>query len=394
MTKPGFALFIGIFIFIYTMLNFYIGLRGWQAFGGFIPRLSRRAYWAAFWLLALSYLAGRLGQEHLPDPVAYRMTYIGAYWLAAMYYSVLVLFVIDLVRLLDKGLGYLRLGFLPAALKQNPLAAPVAGFLVLTLVIGILAYGTWNARHPVVTRYELTVAKDAGPLRRLHVVVVSDIHLGEIMHNGRLVKMVDMINELKPDLVLLPGDVIDENIGPFVEQNMTETFRRLNPRFGIYAVPGNHEYIGGHIDEAVRYMEAAGIRILRDSYVKVADSFYVAGRDDRSRERMGSKSRQDLAGMLAGIDRSLPVIVLDHQPVRLEEAQQNGVDIQLSGHTHRGQLFPNQLITGRMYEKDWGLLRKGSLQVIVSSGFGTWGPPVRTGNQPELVDLVINFSGN
>lgn len=389
MKNPGFVFVIGMVIFIYTMLNYYIGLRGWHAFTGFFSLLSARVYWLAFWLLALSYLAGRLGQKYLPEFVTYWLTLMGAYWLAAMFYFVLILPVIDLLRLLDKGLG-----FLPAAVKQNPLAAPVAGFLVLMLVAGILTYGTWNSRHPVITKYELTVAKNAGTLRQLHVVMVSDIHLGEIIHNGRLTKMVNMINELKPDIVLLPGDVIDENIGPFVAQNMTGTFRRLHPRYGIFAVPGNHEYIGGHIDDAVRYLEEAGIRVLRDGYVKVADSFYVAGRDDRARVRMGGKPRQDLAGLLAGVDRAYPVILLDHQPVRLEEAQQNGVDVQLSGHTHRGQLFPNQLITQRLFEKDWGLLQKDNLQVIVSSGFGTWGPPVRTGNKPEVVDLVINFSGN
>lgn len=389
MKNPGLVFIIGTVIFIYTMLNYYIGLRGWQALSDLVPRLSGRVYWIAFWLLALSYLAGRLGQKYLPDFVTYWLTLVGAYWLAAMFYFVLILPVIDLIRLLDKGLG-----FLPATVKQNPMAAPVMGLLALTLVAGILVYGTWNARHPVITKYELTIAKNAGSLRRLHVVMVSDMHLGEIIHNGRLTNMVNMINQLKPDIVLLPGDVIDENVGPFVEQNMTETFRRLNPRFGIFAVPGNHEYIGGHIDEAVRYLEEAGIRVLRDGSVKVADSFYVIGRDDISRERMGSKGRRDLAGLLSGIDRSYPVILLDHQPVRLEEAQQNGVDIQLSGHTHRGQLFPNQLITQRLFEKDWGLLQKGNLQVIVSSGFGTWGPPVRVGNKPELVNLIINFSGN
>jgi len=385
--RHGFALFLGIFIFGYSILNYYIGLRGWQAISGIIPRLSGKVYWTAFWLLALSYLAGRLGQKYLPDFLSYWLILVGAYWLAAVVYFVLTLAVIDLIHLLDKGLG-----FLPPGIKENPLAAPVTGLVVLSIVGGTLLYGTWNARNPVVTRYELSVPKKAGSIKQLHAVAVSDIHLGEIIHNGRLVKMVDMINKLQPDIVLLAGDVIDENIGPFVEQNMMETFRRLKPRYGIYAVPGNHEYIGGQIDEAVRWLEKSGVRVLRDDYVKVADSFYVVGRDDRSRDRFAKGPGKELADIMTGVDRAYPVILMDHQPVRLEEARQNGADIQLSGHTHRGQFFPNQLITERIYEEDWGMLQKGNLRVIVSSGFGTWGPPIRVGNKPEIVDLIVNFS--
>ncbi len=388
MKNSGFIFIIGIIVFLYGMINFYIGFRGWQAFGSVIPVISRRVYWFAFWLLAFSYLAGRLGRKHFPDLVSYWLTLVGAYWLSAMIYFVLILLVIDLIRLMDRWLGYL-----PAGIKENPMAAPVAGLLVLALVGGVLVYGAWNARNPVVTKYEVQVDKSAGPLRRLHVVMVSDIHLGEIIHNGRLIKMVNMINELQPDIVLLAGDVIDEDIGPFVEQNMKDTFRRLNPKLGIFAVPGNHEYIGGHADEAVRWLEKSGIRVLRDDYVRVANSFYVVGRDDRARDRMGAGPRRDLADVLKGLDKKYSVILLDHQPVRLEEAQQNGIDIQLSGHTHRGQLFPNHLITRRMFENDWGILQKGKLQVIVSTGFGTWGPPIRTGNRPEVVELVINFAG-
>ena len=107
---------------------------------------------------------------------------------------------------------------------------------------------------------------------------------------------------------------------------------------------------------------------------------------------MGTGHRKELSDVMGGIDRSLPVIVLDHEPIHLEEGQNQGVDLQLSGHTHAGQLLPDRLITGRIYEVDYGFLRKGSLQVIVSSGFGTWGPPIRTGCIAEIVDLRLNFS--
>ena len=112
---------------------------------------------------------------------------------------------------------------------------------------------------------------------------------------------------------------------------------------------------------------------------------------ERSRDRYGNGSRAPLSVVLAGVDTTLPVLLLDHQPLDLEEARSQGADLQLSGHTHRGQLYPNHLITSAIFEIDWGYLKKDSLQVIVSSGWGTWGPPIRTGNTPELLDLHINF---
>lgn len=386
MIRPLFFVIFSIVLLFYGALNYYIGLRVWQALGSFLPWLNSKIYWLVFWLTALSYLAGRLGRKFLPAYISHGLTLVGAYWLAAMFYFVLILIIVDLVRLFDRWLV-----FLPVGMRQNPGIAPGVGLGVLILVIGIVVYGFWNARNPQVRHYELTIAKHAGALNQLRVVMVSDIHLGTIIHNGRLIRLVDMINELQPDLVLLPGDVIDEDVEPFVEQKMADTFRRLKPKLGTYAVLGNHEYIGGHGEEVVRYLQEAGIQVLRDRYVKIQDSFYVVGRDDRARVRFDGRQRQELSALLDGVDRSLPVILLDHQPLHLEEAQKQGVDLQLSGHTHRGQLFPNHLITRHIYENDWGYLRKGNLQVIVSSGFGTWGPPIRVGNTPEVVEITIHF---
>ncbi len=376
-----------VILFIYGALNYYIGLRGWQAVGSHITGLNATIYWLFFWLLAMSYLGARLIGKFLPTRIDQALTTIGAFWLAAMFYFVLILTVIDLIPLFDKWLG-----FLPAGIQNNPQTAPVVGLVILAIVTGLLVYGFWNARHPEVRHYDLTIQKQAGSLNRLHIVMVSDIHLGTIVHNGQLVKMTEMINKLQPDLVLFAGDIIDENIETFVEQKMTDSFRQLKPKLGTYAVFGNHEYIGGHAEEADRYLREAGVKVLRDHSVKVAGSFYVIGRDDRSGQRFTGVQRQKLAELMSGIDRSLPVILLDHQPVNLEEPEKQGVDLQLSGHTHRGQMFPNQFITGRIYEVDWGYLRKGNLQVIVSSGFGTWGPPIRVGNTPEIVDIVIHFN--
>lgn len=153
----------------------------------------------------------------------------------------------------------------------------------------------------------------------------------------------------------------------------------------------NHEYIGGNAEEAINYLGEAGVKVLRDSSQEIAGSFYIMGRDDRSGARYNGVQRQDLKTLMRGVDRALPIILMDHQPSQLEEPAGQGVDLQVSGHTHAGQLFPIRYITSRIFEKDWGLLRKNDFQLIVSSGYGTWGPPIRIGNTPEIVDIMIKF---
>lgn len=388
--KITFYIVFIVFFLVYILINYYIGLRGWQYLGVYMPYLKRTVYWAIFWLIAISYLAGRVSAGFFPAAVRYYLTVVGSYWLAAMFYLLQLLLILDLIKFLNRCLH-----FLPPAFQNNPRTGLWMGLATVCLITAILIYGAWNAQTPRTKYYNISVPKQAGDLDRLHIVMISDIHLGEIMHNGRLVKLVNIVEALKPDIILLPGDVIDEDIGTFIKQDMDVTFRKLNPTYGIYAVPGNHEYIGGQIDMAVHYLQQAGIRVLRDEYIKIAGSFYVIGRDEAARAHFtGEKELKSLSQTLKDIDKSLPLILLSHQPTKLDEAAENGIDLQLSGHTHRGQLFPINFITRAIFETDHGYIEKGDFRLLVSSGFGTWGPPIRIGNEPEIVDIVLNFVRN
>lgn len=383
--KIQYAIFFGIFFTVYAAINIYIGSRSWQAFGRFFPPGSGIIYWAAFTLLALSFIAGRFAENYLPGTLGGLLTVIGSYWLAAMNYLFLTLVLIDIIRLLHRGLN-----FIPAPVMQHP---ELTGLAVVFLVTGIIIFGAWNARHPRLVHYDITIPKSAGSLNELHLVVVSDIHLGKTIHNGRLLPLVQQINNLNPDLILLPGDTVEESVSTFVEQNMSDSLRMLKAKYGTFAVFGNHEYIGGQPDDIHRHLQEAGITILRDEYREIAGSFQLVGRDYQHGERFGGAGRQELSQVMAGLDRSLPVIMLDHQPTNLKEGQEQGVDLQISGHTHLGQLFPLNIFTGLLFETDWGYLRKGDFQLIVSCGYGTWGPPIRVGNVPEIVDIDIHFTG-
>jgi uncharacterized protein len=383
MMNTKFLLFFVIFFSIYGLGNYYVGLRGWQAVRSGLPLIGSHWYWLLFFIVAISYPLGRFGEKFLPHSISDVLTIFGSYWLAASYYLLIIVLLIDLLRVIDRWTG-----LLPSFLKESPGSV---GLAVVVVTLGILLYGTVNARSPVIRNYTIEIPKKAGSLETLHVVMVSDIHLGKIVDTPRLVQLVDTIKELNPDIVLLPGDMIDEDVDLFVEKKMSDVFRKLTPKFGTYAVLGNHEYIGRKTDLAIYHLEQGGIRVLLDQYKEIDNSFYVVGRDDRSRQRFAQAARKDLSAIMTGIDPTLPIILMDHQPFDLHEAQSQGVDLQLSGHTHRGQFFPNNLITQALYEVDWGYLRKDNLHVIVSCGFGTWGPPIRVGNTPEIVTIDIRF---
>ncbi len=157
---------------------------------------------------------------------------------------------------------------------------------------------------------------------------------------------------------------------------------------GIYAITGNHEYIGG-VSRAVKYIESLKIKLLRDTAVEVNGKLILIGREDRDIKRFKGLQRKNLKDILAGVDLSKPLILLDHQPFNLQEAANYNIDLQLSGHTHAGQLWPFTYLTKAIYELDWGYKVKGNTHYYVSSGYGTWGPPVRIGSKPEIVIITL-----
>lgn len=369
-------LFITISFAIWGILNLYIGWRGWQGFGRFTGRISL-LYWFLFFLLVFSFFIGRFANNVLPGYLSKIFTWFGSYWLAAFVYMLVILLLIDIVRILDHWLH-----FIPAAVKNSP---GMVAFTTLGVLLLLMIYGTINARDFVVTSYNITIPKTAN-IDQLHVIMVSDLHLGDIVDNNRLKAAVEEINRRQPDLILFVGDIVDDDVASFKRQQMDLTLNKLEAELGKYAVLGNHEYIGGQWKKTIADLEAAGITVLRDQYKLIADSFYLVGRDD-----IRNENRSTLEKLISGIDKSRSVILMDHNPSELEEGNTNQIDLQLSGHTHRGQFAPLNLVTNKMYEVDWGYLQKDHMQVIVSNGFGTWGPPIRIGNKGEIVEIFIKF---
>ena len=183
---------------------------------------------------------------------------------------------------------------------------------------------------------------------------------------------------------------MDEDIKPVIRRNIGETLRELKSPLGTYAITGNHEYIGG-VKEAVKYLKEHGIIMLQDTFVLVDNKYWLVGREDRDKSRFTGQQRKPLEELMRGLDLSRPVIILDHQPFNLDRATQLGADLQLSGHTHHGQLWPFNYITKAIYELSWGYKKIGDTHFYVSSGFGSWGPPIRLGNIPEIVQINLHF---
>jgi len=384
MKKINFVIFFSIALSVYALINYYIFIREWEA-GGF-QSTWRTVYVAAFLLLSISFIAGRILERVTLSWFSSTLVLLGSFWLAAMVYFLLFAFAIDIIRLLN-----FIVPFFPSFLTVNPeRTKEITSFAIIVVVLVIVLGGYINARTPIIKTLELSISKNGRTIKSLNIAVASDIHLGTIVCKSKLERIVQHINSLNPDLVLLPGDVVDEDIGPVIRNNLGETLRKIRSKYGVFAITGNHEYIGG-VEPACKYLAEHGITMLRDTWVKIGDSLYVVGREDISIRGFTGKTRKPLSELMAEVDKSYPVILMDHQPFRLEEAEINGVDLQLSGHTHHGQLWPFNFITKKVYELSWGYKKKGSTHYYVSCGVGTWGPPIRTANRPEIINIKLQF---
>jgi uncharacterized protein len=384
MKTSAFVIFILIVLAIYGLLNTYIFIRGLQA----IPSgtLLRSWFIPVFWFLMGSFILARFLERAIPCNITEMFSWIGSFWLAAMAYFVIIALLLDLTRGLNNLFHFLP----PVFYVDYPRTKLIVFFISLGVVTLALIAGFINARNPKTTRLEIEIPKNAGGSSQLTIAMASDIHLGTLIGKCGALRLVNRINQLNPDIILLAGDVVDEDLKPVIRRNLGETLRNLHAKYGVYAITGNHEYIGGAA-EAVAYLKAHNIKYLEDSAVLIDGKFWLAGRDDRDISRFTGKKRKELNTLLKDVDRSYPLILMDHQPFNFQDVVDQGVDLQLSGHTHHGQIWPFNYITKAMYEVSWGYKKKGGTHFYVSSGFGTWGPPIRLGNRPEIVYITVHF---
>ena len=354
-----------IFLLLPVMGIAYIGWHVWTLVP--LPAVWRVSIIMAGVLSFLMiFLNFRRAIDDMPLPLARLVYDIGNSSVFILLYLVVIFLVLDLGRLLH----LVR----PQWMHQNfPLTA--------CIVIGMFAlflYGNVHYHHKV--REELHLTTDKPLARPLRIVMLSDLHLG--YHNPRkeLARWVDLINAENPDVVLIAGDVIDMSMRPLVEENMAEEMRRLEAP--VYACLGNHEYYSSE-PLAEQFYRDARIQLLRDTCLVVGD-LCIMGRDDRTNLR-----RRNIDELARMADHTKYTILLDHQPYHLEEAEQAGVDFQLSGHTHRGQVWPISWITDALYECSFGAHQRGKTRYYISSGIGIWGGKYRIGTRSEYVVATL-----
>lgn len=378
--KPRIIAIVLVVLLIYSGLTFYIGWNGWLFLSTLFNWESTAIYSIIVGIISFSYIVGRLIYRAPVKPIAEALKLVGSYWFAVLEYAVLILPPTNLISFILKAAG-----------AEKSVYIVGVGGIALLFMATLLLRGTWNAWSPIIRTYHVQVPKPAGELKKLRIAMASDLHLGTIVGNRHLKRLVDKVEQIKPDLILLPGDILDDDIEPFLRKKMSTELGKLKAPLGVYAVTGNHEYIGKKVPEFIAAMDAIGIRVLMDETALIADSFYLIGRKDKASAGFSGDRRLPIKELIAPLDQTKPLIMLDHQPSDIASAAENGIDISVSGHTHRGQMIPNHLITRRLFELDWGYLKKGGLHAIVSSGFGTWGPPVRIGSRSEVIHIEVEF---
>ncbi len=351
---------------------------GWRVRSLLPRRVFKNLFTAFFLLLVLGYPAAeRLA--HGPVSGGKRdLVIAGYYGLPFLLYLVLAVLVTDAV------IGALRLTrILSRESVRRPALRRARLVFLLAAPALVLGYGIWNHHHLRVSAHSIEVPRRSSPLESLRIVFASDLHLGPLTDPRFMEKFVAKVNALNPDIILIGGDVMEGHRGDNPERFIAK-FRELRTRYGVYAVPGNHERYGGL---GGADFERAGIRLLRDEVVKIGGAFDIAGRNDGRR----SGNRKTIADLLRGTPDDCPLILMDHRPTDLENAARAGVDIELSGHTHHGQLFPANFVTSHIYGLSWGHRVKGRTHFFVTSGVQLWGPPVRTAGVSEIMLIDVAF---
>ncbi len=357
-----------ILIFIGT-IDFLMSLIGYLYWRHNLAFARSWTFGLAYLFLALNTVISVLLPPSTPLFLTRASAWLEGLWIAFGYYSVLVAALHGIIYIGSKLIGL----HLPSA------KIALGAFVFICCFIG---WGTYRAFHPTVRTEEVVTEKlPAGS--HYKIVFLTDLHMGRILGHEYAAKLAARVNGEQPDFVLIAGDLIDERIFYVEQQDSLSALAQI--KAPIYMSYGNHEYI----DDPERWeqmLKEKGIHVLRNADTVIDDKVKITGIEDYSKQK-GTESIFDLADDNA----KYYDIILDHQPRRFDAAAEAGYDLYLAGHTHTGQLFPNRMVTKRMYKLDYGRTNFAKLTAITSNGYGFWGPPVRTEVAPEMI--VIELKG-
>ncbi|MBE7049378.1 MAG: metallophosphoesterase [Ruminococcaceae bacterium] len=369
---------------VLSALSLYIAYRLYQGLNAFFPKLNFKPILVIIILFASILVVG-FARSMIPFPrtVEHILAIICAYTMGVFFYLLMFTVASDLLMIIFR---LLKLSFTNHRLYKGVMTA---GVLALTLCTCV--YGFFHALHIKHTSYNVSL-QGKKDISDLNLVLISDLHLGAVGSEGQLEKTVENINEENPDIVCIAGDFFDTDFDSVQDPDKAiSTLRKIRSTYGVYVCLGNHDGGSTH-NQMLDFLEKANIRLLDDDYTIIDNRLILIGRlDAHSIGGYNGKERKDLSSFFERKDNSLPVIVMDHNPSHIHEYGTEA-DLILCGHTHKGALFPISLVTDLMYTVDYGHYQKDSASphVIVSSGVGNWGMPMRVGTDCEIV--TVNFS--
>jgi predicted MPP superfamily phosphohydrolase len=350
-------------------------------------------------LLAAARLRGRIFfVGHLLLVFAYPLVELAAhagragsckYFLLVGYYSLPCLLYVFLLTALGELLLVLNrlLKIVPPAVIRGRKFAGGALAILLAGSLAIVIVGRLHYENIKVNGYRVEIPGRSAGIDHLRIALAADFHLSDVSEPRLIEKIIAKINSTHPDIVMLAGDLIEGDRKDFALSRYAALFRQLRAKYGVYASLGNHEY--HRVAARGSFFALAGITVLDDRFIIIDRSFCLAGRSDL---RRGSK--RSLDQVLRGAPRDLPLILMDHRPTEFAETLRHPVDIQLSAHTHHGQLFPVNWITRLKYDLSWGTQRINQTHFFVTCGAQTWGPPVRTAGDSEIMLIQVAFARN
>ena len=363
--------------------NLYLGFRIGHWFGKFYNKV--KLWWFVPVYLLIPFAMFYLMFYVQRGSVSPSIKLLGNYWMGIYIYLIIFVFIIDLcllIRLLIK-----RRKSPPLSFRQ----LIAAGISVVVFVAGFMVYGTLHARTIIVNRYEIAISKSAD-VEQISVALISDIHLGNLVGLNQINKIVNRLNEIKPDLVLWAGDIFDNNMDAVEKQNeIISVLRTVQPKYGSYAVFGNHDSWNS-VYEVKTFLNAAGITLLVDEVAEIG-GIYLIGRHYRTSGRSAGEnnSLKTMDKLTAEIDMNRPVFVLEHRPNSINEIKNEKADVLFCGHTHAGQYFPANIATMLEYPLYYGHKKFDNTHVFVTSGAGVWGVPIRIGTDSEIMLVRVGF---
>lgn len=384
----SFLITVIVFVTIISIIggaNFYVAKRIYQCVNFFLPNLRFFICLIFFVAMTLIMIMG-FANSFLPigQKAAHILDVISSYWMGFFMYLLIFIILSDAAMLVIRLVKSSKWKYMPALRMITVLTAVI--FTIVTVTYGLIHVG--NIKH---VSYNIELS-DKKMSEEINLVLITDLHLGSARSEARLNGIVNEINSLQPDVVCIAGDFFNTDFNSI--QNVEETaqiLKTISAKYGVYACLGNHDG-GKTLDKMLDFLEQCKIKVLNDEYVTVDNLFTLVGRLDASAiGGYNNMTRKSLSDVLEGTDKTLPIIVMDHNPACIREYS-GEVDLVLSGHTHKGQVFPGSLITNAMYIVDYGhYVEENGTQIIVSSGIGTWGPPMRVGSNSEIVSVYFSL---